>query len=473
MLGKLWTAVSRALKFKYDAVDSTGRRKAVAPNSRPEDSILDSGRRSKLIANARDLHRNYSLAAWAIRRHLDYVAAFEFQARTPDKEFNKRLERLVAEWSKPHNFDAAGRHSLNRFVRIVEARAVLDGDVGILKLRDGRLQAIESDRIRNQNGSTHEGEGEWVHGVRVNSAGRALAYAIAKRTHFGGLEFEREVPARNLCLHGYFDRFDQVRGVSPLASALNPFRDTYEASTYALSLMKVQQFFSLIINRKAGDQLGVVSQINQDETEPARKQYEIDLGRGPGMLDMDPGDDAKFLQSNNPSGEFQQFTRFTIDIALKALDIPFSFYDEAHTNFFGSRGAWLHYERACEAKRQALGDLLTRLTWWRIVLWWLNDELELPAGTPLEELAFEWFPSGVPWWDPAKEIAADLSAVSAGFDTPQRITKERGRGDWFDNIDRIAEARAYAAERGVPVNFTPASTAAPEPADPRDAKPKD
>jgi len=32
--------------------------------------------------------------------------------------------------------------------------------------------------------------------------------------------------------------------------------------------------------------------------------------------------------------------------ALKALDIPYSFYDESHTNYSGSRGAWLHAEGA-------------------------------------------------------------------------------------------------------------------------------
>ncbi len=38
-------------------------------------------------------------------------------------------------------------------------------------------------------------------------------------------------------------------------------------------------------------------------------------------------------------------------IAFKALDIPYTFFDESHTNFSGLRGSWLQYERAAIDKR--------------------------------------------------------------------------------------------------------------------------
>jgi capsid protein len=173
------------------------------------------------------------------------------------------------------------------------------------------------------------------------------------------------------------------------------------------------------------------------------------------FLDMEPGDDARMLESATPSTQFQDFSNLMIMVALKALDIPFSFFDESHTNFFGSRGAWLHYERSCHDKRERLQELLRRLTIWRLMLFLLDGDLRLPAGTNISDLQWEWVPVGMPWWDPAKEINGDLLAIGAGLDNPQRITKERGRGDWYDNIDRIAEAIEYARGKQVPLSFVP------------------
>jgi capsid protein len=85
----------------------------------------------------------------------------------------------------------------------------------------------------------------------------------------------------------------------------------------------------------------------------------------------------------------------------------------------------------------------------------IDGGLKLPGKMTLNELQWEWVPVGMPWWDPAKEINGDLLAIGAGLDNPQRIVKERGRGDWYDNVDRIAEAHAYAKSKGLDLSFMP------------------
>lgn len=442
-----------ATSFNYDATDARGRRKSPAVRTQSEDRILDAGKRAKLQANATDLHRNFAICQWMIRRHLDYVATFSFHGRTENDTVNDQLEFLMRKWARPYNCDAAGRHRLGKMIRLAELLAVLHGDVGLLKLANGQLQGIESDRIRNPVGET---TAEWLHGVKVNGAGRAQAYAIHRRQNYGGFELERMVTAGNLCLHGYFDRFDQVRGISPIASALNPMRDVYENFDLALAKAKVEQLFALVLKREALDGTGDTSETTvTDEDGTERTQYEVDFGKGPVKLDLDPGDDAEFLESQHPSANFQAFTQLVLMVGLKALDIPYSFYDESHTNFFGSRGAWLHYERASQDKRETLQELLDRITLWRTQLWILDGELELPRGMTVGDVAWEWVPMGMPWWDPAKEINGDLLAIGAGLDHPQRITKERGRGDWYDNVDEIGKAIEYARSKGVPLAFDP------------------
>jgi capsid protein len=382
---------------------------------------------------------------------------FEFQARNVDKGLNRDVELLMDRWSRPSQCDVAGRHRLSKFIRLAEIRKILDGDVGVMRLSAGQLQGIEGDMIRNAAGL----EGRWISGVKVNDAGRHLAYALHRRTDRGRLEFDRTVSSANLFLHGAYDRFSQIRGVSPINAALNQFRDVYENFDYALAKAKVTQLFALAFYRKATDSAGLLSEeptINEDGNEVAASEsdepkYRVDFGRGPAVLDLEPGDDAKVLESSQPSSQFQDFTKLVTQVALKSIDVPYSLFDESHTNFFGSRGALMHYERSCEEKRADLQDLLRWITVWRLSLWILDDELVLPSGMELADLQWEWVPRGTPWWDPAKEITGDEKAIKGGLDNPYRITRDHGKGDVEDNIDQTAQAILYAREKGVILSY--------------------
>ena len=261
--------------------------------------------------------------------------------------------------------------------------------------------------------------------------------------------------------YGFFERFagDQVRGISPLVSALNPLRDVYENFEYALMKAKVSQLFAMAFYRDGDespaytseDPHGAVGDDDGDgEAEP--QGYRVDFGSGPQLLDLDPGDRAEFLESKQPSSEFQQFTELVIQVALKALDIPFSFYDESHTNFFGSRAAWLHYERSCRDKRADQIEMRRQYTFWKLRLWIRDGRLTLPRDVQLSDIEFEWVPRGMPWWDPSKEIKGNISAVGAGLDNPERICRSTGT-DVYDNIDRTARVMEYAASKGVPLSY--------------------
>ena len=73
---------ARRYLFGYDAVESKNRRQAPTGRLRSEDKELLPQQRRKLTSAARDIHRNFTIAAWAIRKHLDYVSTFSFQSGT-------------------------------------------------------------------------------------------------------------------------------------------------------------------------------------------------------------------------------------------------------------------------------------------------------------------------------------------------------------------------------------------------------
>jgi hypothetical protein len=462
----------------YDALEAKGRRKAAPSSIVREDTHLKGGRRIRLQANANDIARNFSIAAWMIRRHLDYVARFDFHSRTKDRGLDMAIEDLMKTQSMAANCDRGGRVTREKLFRMAEARRVLDGDTGFILLQDGRLQGIEADLIRDPVNT--KGPYEWVDGTEADYAGLIRNFAIWGRSRGGvGYEFKRFVPARNFIHYGFFDRFasEQRRGVSPIAASLNLFRDVYEVVEYAVIKAKIAQLFALALGRDAdamplsAAMPGATGEVVDDETTDADESEPpprtIDLTHGPTVLDLDDGEKVDVIESKNPSNELQNFSRLAMMMAFKALDIPYSFFDESHTNYSGSRGSWMHYERACLDKRDDQLEMRKRWTDFQLRRWVLNGQLKLPGRMTVDDIKTEWVPLGMPWWKPAEEIVGDLMAISSGLDSPLRVTKERGRGDVFDNIDDLLEVLKYAHDQGEKVlgeklrlNFDPGPFAA-------------
>jgi capsid protein len=437
-----------ASKLAYAAAESSPRRRLPPVSHRSEDAELPAAARAKLITGTRDLRRNFATAAWCVRKHLDYVATFGFQARTGDPTLNKRIEEIIGLAARARAADRAGRHPLRRMVRILEALRTLDGDVLLVKLADGRAQIIEGDRLRSPTIPVPglSADAKVTQGVHVDEAGAALGYCVhARGESLNSFTFERLVPAAHCFHHGYFDRADQTRGVTPLSAALNTYRDMYEATEYALAKAKVAQLFGLKFKRaESGD---LPPPTGADGTADNTK---VDFGQGNWVFDLDPGDDVELIESATPSTQFQSFIPQMTAIALKALDIPLSFWDEAHSTYSGSRQAWIQYDQSAETKREDNRDLLNDWTAWQLARRIADGELELPSGLSLDRLPWEWIAQGVPWIDPLKEVQADRSAVEGCLDSEIAILRRRNR-DWRDVIDERADFLAYAREREVPV----------------------
>ena len=69
-------------------------------------------------------------------------------------------------------------------------------------------------------------------------------------------------------------------------------------------------------------------------------------------LALKVGEDAEFMESSNPSQNFQSFCESIIRMIFAALDVPFSFYDGSKTNFYGSEGEFEQYLDSVEKKQE-------------------------------------------------------------------------------------------------------------------------
>jgi len=457
--------------FEYDALKDQGRRRTVTRRIVREDNHLRSGKRDKLSATTADIETNFSIAAWAIRQHLDYVSRFDIHVNTGDREFDKEIMRLIGTRSTPTACDRGRRFFRERLFRIAESMRVVNGDAGLYFLGDARTQLIESDLIRQPTDYVEQrGKPEWCEGVQIDTAGAQLKYCLHRRRRGGyGYEQDRKVDSKDFHLYGFFKRSasDQIRGVSPIVASLNQYRDVYEAVDYALIKAKVSQLFMLAIMRDVeadplDETLGAGTEPTEDCSTDEPPERSINLSGGPQILDLDPKEKAEFLESKTPPTELQNFTKLCIGIGLKALDIPYSFYDEAYTNYSGQRSGWLRYNRSAMTARE--DQIEMRRQWLIRQFRWLiiTGELILPSGWNIGTLLArcEWVPLGMPWWKPSEEINGNLQAIASGLDNPQRVAKEHGRGDVFDNLDKTHEVIEYARSKGMELNFAPHTYAA-------------
>ena len=456
-----------AISTGYNANYPKTKRRNPGTTVRSVDASVSDQDKRQLIESARDLYRNFPVAAWAIRKHLDYVSTFNFMIQTGNKDFDDTFRKLLEENSKPENCDITGRHSLSQLIRLAEGLRTTDGDVFLMKLRSGHLQGIEADRVRNEYDGKllysddyrrkpwlkpYSGQvvSPWAtHGVIQNKAGKAIGYRLWHKTIDDRYQFDRVIPARNMIHFGYFDKMSQTRGYSPLIAAIDTMHDVDEMSEFARLKAKVSQYFALSISRDKTDYL-TGSDAYDDECDKEGQFDSIDFGTGPLVLDLEDGDKADFLESKTPSTEFQDYITLALQMGLKALDIPWSIADESFTNYSGSRIAMTQYIKSCESKRADVVRVLNSITEFWFLRWIKEGKIKLPAGVEFWDIRWKWIPAGVPWFDPRAEAQADIDLIAAGLKTRSEVRLTHFGDDWKTQVaDKRKEEEDYLKELGL------------------------
>ncbi len=184
---------------------------------------LRGGKHTRLQANANDVNRNFAMAAWAVRRHLDYVARFEFQATTPDEGLNRDLKVLMEIQSKPLEFDAGGRSDVKSsfdWPRPDDCSTVIphtaDQQWHSAGYRGRSHRQPPSDKIDPD--SSHE----WIDGVESMVPCRTSLLDHGRQRGGVGYVYRKNVAAANLIHHGFFTRATRPnRRVASVRSSLH------------------------------------------------------------------------------------------------------------------------------------------------------------------------------------------------------------------------------------------------------------
>jgi len=451
--------------FGYNAVESKDRRQAPSRNVKHESKVLTTSKRRKLQATAQEQARNHSLVAWMVRKHLDYVSKFHLSFRTDRKSIDSLVNTIFRWHGRPGNLDFAGRFGRDEMFRLFELEKVLCGDAALLKLGDLKLQAVESDLIAKGTDAP-----EFVNdsGLVVDDYGRVLQYAVCKRPNVGVNPLHDQlVDKENIIFDAYWTRFSsQFRGVSPLSTAINTVQDVHEAFEFNLIKAKMHALFGVAVLRDAsgtdgdfGGAGGATAETADATATDTGTTFDLNP-RAVNMLDLNPGEDVKILESGTPSSEFVEGSYLFIQIAMLALDIPVTSFDSRRSSFSARIADLNEYEVSVDSKRtknkyvrQAYSDWVLSEIWNDPSTPWPLKKVAADNGMSLRDVqeSVEWIPSGSPWLDKLKQIKGDQQAIEVGLDNAIDAARRRGQ-DVFDNIDKQAKVIAYAKEKGVPIS---------------------
>lgn len=439
-------------RLKYRAIDDTDTTaRPVFASPKSEDKVLRTADRAKLIEAARDLERNFSLAGFCIRKYLQSVGYYTFYADTEYPEFNDRLNTLISRWKD--NCDVTGRRNFDELIYLAEHIRLTDGDVGILRTSDNRLQLIEGDRIKDP--QTPKIDEKWVNGVRLDTYGAPLEYAIWDRTDGGNLVYQTNISAECFDLLGYYTRADQTRGVTPLASALRMFAMLEDSLNLALNKSKIENSLGLVTTLLGDSALAPQPQTLEEREKGIDNAARETFGKGILHLSLKEGESASLLSSNNPSSNFLAFAEQIIRLVFASLDIPYSFYNGSASTFFSQRGEMEQWIDSVEIKQAPTIRLLNR--WvrdWLLPNWILAGAIEMPPGVTIDDLAgsFGWTGAGLPVWRLLEYGKDCATAIQLGLVSPKEIVESYGFNP-TKNLQDTANFIAAAKELGIELPF--------------------
>ncbi|MBN8493719.1 MAG: phage portal protein, partial [Burkholderiales bacterium] len=400
----------------------------------------------------------------------------------PDALANAAIEAAHARWAAA--CDATGRGSLRTLCRTMVITAARDGEILLRFVRGAAagnpfglaLQLLDVDRLDTQfNRPAGDGLPAVRLGVEIDTYGRPLAYWLRHR-HPGDLydatgaqraDVRTRVPAEDIVHAFQRDRPEQLRGVTWMHAAMGRLHNQGGYEEAALVAARVGASKMGFFTRPPGDDGEEIA----DSKDAADELYtEVD----PGAFGLLPdGYQFQAFNPDYPSAMYADFVKANLRGAASGLNVAYHALanDLEGVNFSSIRSGTLEERDAWQADQEwFIEDVLERIDaeWLPSAL--AFGQVTLPNGSalPLARLdkfrPHNWVGRRWEWVDPLKDIQADIEALDADLQSPQRVAAKLGR-DYEDILAEIKAAQDLRTRLGLPERPLP-KPAAPAAATP-------
>jgi capsid protein len=437
---------------RFDAAKIT-RQRPQARQNMPAEQIGGTIERIRLMNRARDLDDNFSTIRAILTHFIVHVAgSLSYQARTGNAELDREVEAYLEKWF--YGCDITGRHSLLSLTQLVLRAVLVDGDCGVVLVREGqelKLQTVTADRI-GRDIDLDQNQVDYVGGITMDSIGRPVSYRVYQRDRSGRYLGFEDVGAENFCHIFVPTRLDEYRGRSVLAACLDDAQDVMDLIEYEKLAARWASSQAAVIKTEYGADEEMASVLRGDRDqfgnemkltalEPGRINY---LGTGESM--------DVFKNSDRPAQAFSNFVKYLEDRMCRALGV--------------SARVTLDRTSAGPEARKDLRQAERTFDFWRYQMehQFLNKVVRLAlmdaAGKGLlpnrpEVIQGQWQWAGSVSIDAGRDARADIELWRTGLATAAELYGEAGH-DWQTSIRQRAKEAAYikemAEEMGVTVS---------------------
>lgn len=405
---------------------------------------------------------------------------FGLQARVydpggkPDTGANEAIEAAWVRWSTRTGgqsmCDASGRQSLRDMLRTGILTAARDGE-GLIRFVRGNdagnpfklaLQMLDVDRIDTQlNRPAEQGRGQIRMGIEVNAYGRPL-YVWLRNRHPGEMyaapgELQGgthvRVAASDLVHYFIADRPEQFRGVPWMHAAMLRINNLggYEEAAIVASRVGASKmgFFS----GPDGADAGTLADSEDAATGELYAEAEAGaFGTLPAGTTFTP------FNPDYPSQMFEQFVKANLRGIASGLGVAYHALanDLEGVNFSSIRSGTLEERDQWTMLQEWFIEALLEpiyAEWLGMALAFgqitLANGSALPLGKKDKFSGHLWQGRRWEWVDPLRDIQADVAAIDAELQSPQRVAAKLGR-DYEDLLDELNQARLARERAGLP-----------------------
>lgn len=429
----------------------------------------------------------------------------EILGLTPEaaKDWQRRTEAEFRLWAnKKENCDAIGMNNFAAIQQLALKSWLVSGDVFVLIKRNYtassalnpyslRLHVVEADRVSTPleyNGGIvgtgflesiipegRPGAGHRLYdGVEVDGNGCVAAYHVSNRYPFERSYAIEEMKWQRVLAIGEktglpnilhitdSERPDQYRGVSYLAQVIEPLLQLRRYTESELMAALIQSFFTAWIETESDTMQIPFNEVGNGDIDGmdgaaenlSRSENEYEMG--PGTVNhLAEGEKITFGNPNIPTAGFDAFTKSICRQMGAALELPYDvLVKEFNSSYSASRGALLEAWEAVKMRRSWFVDDLCK----PVYQIWLAEAVALgrikaPGFFDDPLLREAW--CGARWigpvqgsLDPLKEAKADILLIDHGIKTHEQVTRERGGGDWEDNVEQLKRENEMLKDAG-------------------------
>jgi len=471
LLSRLTVAV-RAFQASKSTAHYTPPRDA---NFSPDGSVQDAG--VHLRAWGRHFEENHDIAVGVLDELVDQVVGRGIVIEpmvlnangTPAEAVNSTLTEIIDEWAESP--DVTGQLNWAECQRLTCRAWFRDGDhfthhvQGMgrgYEFEPGRIpyavELVEADRVPLDM-NDRKNDPRILQGVQIDQWHRPRAYYVyeeevgASAVRFspvataGWLARTKPIPAEQMTHLAFRRRFPQVRGVSIFAPATRRMHDLHDYDESERIAARANSRVALWLQRDESYQA--------PNTQDAER--EIVLPQGSVFDDMAVGESINSFAPNRPNQNLNEFRQGQLRAVAAGTHTRYSAIARDYNGTYSSQRQEL--VEAAHGYRPLTEFFISRVIrpqYQRLIETALLTGRLAATGLTVRQLArAEFIGPAIPWIDPAKEVAADVSAIDNDLATREQIIRRRG-GD-----PRKIPMRERHEQQTAPATRTPA----PDPQD--------